>query len=250
MKKSVLFLFGILGVSIINAQFTGQAATYTTNADGGVSDALYNYATGSISDKYDKSSFEDGSIVGSPYSSNTFLPAQLYYGDEVADNIYYRYNAYNEEVEIKQKNLDEEPIRGLSKDKKIKVVSLGKALSFKTFVDKNGNTKNGYLTLLASGDYKLYQHLKVTFKEAKKAENSFVQNIPAKFSQSTEYYLEVTNKNRIDQVELSNKKIIQLVDDEKANELKTFLKENKIKVRDVNDLYTVINFLNGNESEG
>ena len=149
---------------------------------------------------------------------------------------------------IKQKNIDAEPIRGLSKDKKIRLITQGKPTSFKTFVDKSGNTKNGYLTLLASGDYNLYKHLKVTFKESKKAENSFVKGSPAKFTQFTEYFLEDSNGNRIDEIEMSNKKIIQLIGGDRGDELRTFLKENKIKVKDVNDLYKIMSFLNGESS--
>jgi hypothetical protein len=180
--------------------------------------------------------------------ANTFMPGRLYYGDELVGNIFYRYNAYNEEIEIKQKNIEAEPIRGLSKDKKIRLITQGKPTSFKTFVDKSGNTKNGYLTLLVSGDYNLYKHLKVTFKEAKKAENSFVQGSPAKFTQFTEYFLEDSNGNRIDEIEMSNKKIVQLIGGEKGDELRAFLKENKIKVKDTNDLYRVMSFLNAESS--
>lgn len=245
MKKPAIFLLAVFGSLSLGAQITGQPANYTANsADGGVSDALYNYAMGAISDKTAKSSFLDDSIEGSPYMSNSFSSGKLYYGDELVGDIYYRYNAYNEEMEVKQSNLENERIRGLSKDKKIKLVVLGKPMSFKTFVDKSGNTKNGYMTLLADGDYKLYKHLKVTFKEAKKAENTFVKSTPAKFSQYTEYYLEHPDGKRIDQIELNNKKLIQLVEANKSNELKSFLKENNIKVKDENDLYQVFNFLN------
>lgn len=246
MKKTIVFLMAILGSFGLNAQTSGQVATYTAGGGvSGASDALYNYAVGSISDKDSKTSLIDDSIEGSPYMSNSFAPGQLYYGNELVGNLFYRYNAYNEEVEIKQNNVEGETIRGLGKDKKIRLIALGKSMSFKTFIDKNGNTKNGYLTLMYDGEYKLYKHLKVTFKEAKKAPNSFVQGTPAKFSQFTEYYLESADGKRIDEVELSNKKLIQLVGGDKANELKSFLKKNKLKVNNENDLYKVMEFING-----
>jgi hypothetical protein len=247
MKKTTAFLVFLFVFSGIQAQTSGQIATYTPGV-GAETDGLYMYAMGSIEDKLDKLKYDISTIEGSPYMSNTFESGQLYYGDELVGNIFYRYNAYNEEIEIKQENRQEEPVRGLSKDKKIRLVTQGKPTSFKTFIDKSGNTKNGYLTLLASGDYNLYKHLKVTFKEAKKAENSFVQDSPAKFSQFTEYFLEDANGKRINEIEMSNKKIVQLVDGEKRNELKAFLKENKIKIKDVNDLYKVMDFLNGEAS--
>lgn len=245
MKKLVSLLSFFVGTLIAFAQTSGQVATYTAGGGvSGASDALYNYAAGSISDKDSKSFSLDDNIEGSPYMSNSFKSGQLYYGDEAVGDLYYRYNAYNEEVEIKQTNSESELIKGLSKDKKIRLIANGRPMGFKTFIDKNGNTKNGYLTLLADGEFKLYQHLKVTFKDAKKAQNTLVPGTPAKFTQFTEYYLEHKNGKLIDQIELSNKKLIQLVGGEKSTALKGFLKENKLKVKDVNDLYKVVYFLN------
>ena len=199
---------------------------------------------GSISDKFDKLDYSDNTIEGSPYMSNTFSSSKLFYGDEFVGDLYYRYNAYNEEVEIKQQNIDGEPIRGLSKDKKVKLIADGKVMSFKTFIDKQGNTKNGYLTLLSDGEYKLYKHLKVTFKDAKKAENSLVKATPARFSQFNEYYIESPDGKRIDQVELNNKKVLNVISEDKKASLSSFLKENKLKIKGEQDLMKVLSFLN------
>ncbi len=246
MKISVRFFVFALGIGgILNAQTTGQVATYTANnADGGVSDALYNYAMGSLSDKYDKATLLNENLEGSPYQFNNFSPAQLYYGEELVGNLYYRYNAYNEEIELKQQNLEGETIKGLSKDKKIKLVANGKSFSFKTFIDKNGATRNGYLMLLKDGKYKLYEHLGVTFKEAKKAPNSLVQGSPAKFTQYTEYYLESPDGRKIEQIPLNNKKLLKLVSSDSQEALSSFLKAEKLKVKDVSGLYKVVDFLN------
>ncbi|NKI33239.1 hypothetical protein [Croceivirga thetidis] len=244
MKKVIGLLSFLLVIGSLNAQTSGQVAQYTPGV-GGETDGLYLNAMGSIADKLDKLDYTDDTIEGSPYQSNTFAPGQLFYGDENVGEIFYRYNAYNEEIEIKQKNTEIEPIRGLGKDKKIRLVANGKSMSFKTFVDKRGNTKNGYMTLVSDGEYKLYKHLKVTFKEAKKAENSLVKGSPARFSQSTVYYLESPDGKRLDEVQLNNKKLLELVDKSKQEDLKQYLKENKIKVNDVNDLNKVVNFLNG-----
>ena len=81
-------------------------------------------------------------------------------------------------------------------------------------------------------------------KEAKKAENSFVKGSPAKFSQSTEYYLESPDGKRLDEVQLSTKKFLNLVDEEKQENLKNYLKENKIKINDEGSLLKALNYLN------
>ncbi len=243
--KKLISLFSILSCfSVIIAQTTGQVPSYTVNADGGVSDSFYKYATGSIDGIMTKQPTTDNQIDGSPYTSNDFDYTSIHYGDEMAGKLYYRYNAYNEEIEIKQQNLEGEPIRALGRDKKIKLMVDGKPMSFKTFIDKNGNTKNGYLTLLKDGKFKLYKRTNVTFKEAKKAPNSLVKATPARFTQFTEYYIETEGANRIDHVELSTKKLMKLVGNEKQDALKKFMKENKIKLKDENGINRVIDFLN------
>jgi len=242
MKKTGLLALCALFSYALAAQTSGQVAQYSSNV--GNTDGLYNHAMGAIGDKLEKLDYSIESIEGSPYMDNTFSKGQLYYGDEQVGNIYFRYNAYNEEIEIKQQNLEGEPIRGLGKDKKIRLVANGESMSFKTFVDSQGNTQNGYLTLLSDGDYKLYKHIDVVFKEAKKAENSFVKGKPAKFIQFVEYYLEGPDGKRIDQVELNNKKVLNVISEDKKASLSSFLKENKLKIKGEQDLMKVLSFLN------
>lgn len=243
MKKVIGLLASLLIVLGMNAQTSGQVATYTPGV-GAQTDGLYNYAMGSVSDKLDKLSYEDGNIEGSPYTSNTFAPTQIFYGDEAAGNVYYRYNAHNQEIEIKQQNLENEPIRALGRDKKINIMVDGKPMSFKTFINKSGQTQNGYLTLLNDGKFKLYKRVNIRFKDAKKAPNSFVTGSPAKFIPFIEYYLESEDGKRIDEIEFSTKKFLNLVGSEKQDTVKKFMKENKIKLNDENDIQVVLEFLN------
>ena len=105
--KKTHFLLALLSVSalVVNGQTSGQVASYTaTGADGGFTDAALQYVTGSISGAKEKLSYENRSdIQGSPYTSNAFQYTTFFYDGEPVQNIYYRYNAYNEEIEIKQK---------------------------------------------------------------------------------------------------------------------------------------------------
>ncbi len=243
MKKIFLFKICFLTVAGLSAQTSGQPATYTAGV-GAYTDALYNYAMGSISDKDAKSISFDENIEGSPYEANSFQSTAIYYGDELEGELYYRYNAYNEEIEIKQQNVAHETIRALAKDKKIKIMVDGRPMAFKTFIDKSGKTQNGYLTLVKDGKFKLYQRLHITFKEAKKSENSFTKDVPARFTQFTEYYLESEDGKRIDQLELNTKKLLKLVGESNQDSVKKFIKENNIKLKGENDIQKILDFLN------
>ena len=104
MKKSIFFILALIATTHINAQMSGQLANYnSTEGDGGASSAMTRYATRTLSDEYTNNDFlKNGNIKGSPYTSNSFSPTTLYLKDEKIGDIYYRYNALNEEVEIKK----------------------------------------------------------------------------------------------------------------------------------------------------
>ena len=120
----------------------------------------------------------------------------------------------------------------------------GKSFSFSTFIDKKGLTQNGYLTKLVDGKYSFYKRYDVKYTQGQKAMNSFVKATPPRFSKFTEYYLEMDGRNRIDELELSNRKLLRLVDADQREALKLYLKENKIKINKESDVFKALAFLN------
>ncbi|MEM1001505.1 MAG: hypothetical protein AAGH46_02525 [Bacteroidota bacterium] len=228
-----------------NAQATGQIANYSSSGSAGYAAAgQLNAVLGPISDANTKLSFVNEDFQGSPYTHIDFMPTTLYYGEENLGDLFYRYNAYNEEIEIKKTNLESEGIRALGRDKKIAILVNNLPMSFTTFIDKKGLTQNGYLTKLKDGKYSLYKRTDVKYTEGQKAQNSFVPAVPARFSKFTEYYLELEGRNRVDELELSNRKLLKLVDESQRDELKQFLKENKMHIKSEYDIYKVLEFLN------
>ncbi|WP_350293614.1 hypothetical protein [uncultured Croceitalea sp.] len=247
MRKTLVAVALLFGTISLSAQTSGQIANYGSSGLSNYSAASQiNTLLGPISDANSKLELENTGIKGSPYTSNVFLPANIYYKGEDYGSLYYRYNAYNEEIEIKKQNLENEGIRALGRDKSISIRTSieGKPMSFKTFIDKKNRTQNGYLTLLQEGKYTLYKRIDVKFTEGQKAQNSFVKATPARFSQFVEYYLEIKGKNRIDEVELKNKKLLNLVETDKKEALKSFLKESDLKLKSEENLIKAISFLN------
>ncbi|NQZ42964.1 MAG: hypothetical protein HRT65_01550 [Flavobacteriaceae bacterium] len=245
MKNLFTLLAFVAGTFIAAAQATGQIANYSSSGSANFASAgQLNAVLGPIQEANQKLAFKNDDFQGSPYTSDVFLPTVLYYGDENLGNLFYRYNAYNEEIEIKETNLESEGVRALGRDKKISIKINGRPMSFKTFIDEKGTTQNGYLTQLRDGKYSLYKRTDVKFTEGQKAQNSFIPAIPARFTKFTEYYLEIEGINRIDQLELSNRKLLKLIPDAKKAELKAYLKENKIKIKDEYDVYEVLEYLN------
>ena len=247
MCKPIFLMFIIFGLTSISAQTTGQMATYNSfSADGGVTDALLNYADGSFAEKYSENTgYSNEYIQGSPYTSNSFSPTSLFYKDEQVGNVFYRYNALNEEVEIMKTNTEGETIRSLAKDKELNIRLNGKKMSFKTFITSDNRTTNGYLTELVHGEaYDLYKRTHVIFKEATAAKNSFTKAVPARFTTFTEFYMQKEGNSRIDEVLPKKAKLLKLLDDSKKGAAMQFLKDNDLNLKNEADLIEVFEFLN------
>ena len=245
MKKSIYLMISLAICSFSYGQYAGQTATNMSAGNGGVAGGEIAALLGPISENKNKNADIYAGFQGSPYTSNEFAMTTMYYGDENLGKIYYRYNALNGEIEIKNSTRESEVIKSLSRDKKVSILVDGKKMSFMTFVTAKDNTLNGYLiTLSDNGEFKLFKRTHVKYTEGKPAANSFVKAVPNRFSQYTEYYLHKEGVNRIDEIQLKNGKLLKLIDDSKREGLKEFLKENSLNIKDEADLLQAFNFLN------
>lgn len=243
MKKYVFTCLIFVCASSAFAQTFGTVNASQVSGDAGNS-ATISYLLGDINSQKNKRKEKELDIQGSAYTSDVFMPGRLYYKDDFESDVYYRYNAYMEEIEIKNENTPDAPVSGLRRDKNINLRGLdGKVFSFKTFIDNSGLTQNGYLTLLSDGDYKFYKRVDVKYTEGQKAQNSFVKAIPPRFSQFTEYYLEIPGRDRIDELVISNRKLLKLLPSDQQKTVKSYLKENKIKLKEEADVIRVLNWL-------
>ncbi len=244
MKKIFTPLLLFLTVNILSAQYAGQVAAGSSyNA---ASSALVSNVIGDMDDQYDRLSKQTGidDFAGSPYTNDKFVQAPVFYDDESMGSYYYRYNAYNEEIEIKKTNLSEEKITALTKDKSIKVMVKGKPMGFSTFIDKKGNTLNGYLTTVLDGQtYDLYKRVNVKFTEGQKAQNSFVKAVPNRFTHFIEYYYQEKGVNRIDEVPLKTNKVAKLFKEPLKSEVKNYIKDNNLDVKEESDLIKIFEYL-------
>ena len=248
MKNAVLTgVFALLTLTM-SAQYSGQIATNMTSggsSDMGAISGAIQALLGPINLADQKREINFEQFRGSPYTSNDFQNTTLFYKDELIGDVYYRFNSLNQEIEIKATNSPDEGTRALGRDKGISIIIDGRPMSFKTFIDKNNRTTNGYLvTLVDTGDYKLYKRYHATFQEGLKASNSFTKDVPAKFTQYVEYYVEVAGKNRIDEIKLKKNGLSNHVTGDKKTALKAYLKQEGLNLKKEVDLVRAVTFLN------
>ncbi len=244
MKNLFIVFFTFLGFNAAFGQSLGSV--FNVGGVGGTSAGL-NYLLGPLEQRKEKLTEKERGIIGSAYTSEIFLPGKLFYGDDFEGNIFYRYNAYNEEIEISDVNLPGANIRTLNRDKKIRLITVnGNTIQFKTYIDNKKLTQNGYLTQLREGKYNLYKRIDVKYTQSQSAQNSFIPAKPARFTQFTQHYLEVEGRNRLEELELSKRKLFKLLPPEVVEDVKAHIKENKIDLKNEYGVFKIIDYLNGN----
>ena len=71
-----------------------------------------------------------------------------------------------------------------------------------------------------------------------------VRKWASRFSQFTEYYFQKDGVDRMDEIKLKNSQLLKLIDASKKADLKQFLKDNDLNIKNEQDLVQVFGYLN------
>ena len=184
--------------------------------------------------------------VGTIYINDVFQACEVYYKDDVVGNFYYRHNAFNDEIEIKDTELSDDKESSLATVKELRVINTidGRELSLSTYKNKEETIRNGYLYTLVEGKkYSLYYRNRVRFKEGMKAVNSMVRSTPNKFTHFTDYYI-VQNSEPVANYFSGKIKDLEMFLNDDIDKAKGYLKDNKLSTKKIEDLTSLFNFLN------
>ena len=128
-------------------------------------------------------------IQGSAFFHEDFRKASIYSTDGKEGILFLRYDGFRDQFEI-QPVTDEEETQVLLPREDIYCVINGATAKFKSYNDKKGNYKEGYLFVLVDAkDMVLYQKKAKLFKEGKEARTSLELDVPNRFVESTQLYL-------------------------------------------------------------
>ena len=171
---------------------------------------------------------------------------KVFYNNQELGTVYYRLNAYNDEIELKKTNLDEEKQLALVKNNEIKIVTTNREIVMRSFKDLKNKLKEGYLSLIYSGSkYLVYKRIDKKFSEPKPAANSMVNPIPSKFTDYISYYYQKKENEGINEIPLKNKKFLKEIINENTDAIKKFMRINDSNLNNEADLLAVFRFLNG-----
>ncbi|PHR13986.1 MAG: hypothetical protein COA40_05715 [Aequorivita sp.] len=175
-------------------------------------------------------------IKDEAYANPNFVQGKIFQEDQlIKDDVPMRYNAYADEIEIKN-NPSDESYGALIKSPDIFVKMFRDIYVFVPF--EGSNEKGGYFNVLSDGKtYDLYKKTKATFREPQKAQTSYERDMPPSFPKTVTYYL-VQNGTFLEMPN-SKSKILKMMD-RKKSEMKRFIKENDIDLDKEADLIKTI----------
>jgi len=182
-------------------------------------------------------------VQGSRYYEDEFKLSDLkYFGSKLESIGYMRYDAYNDVIEMASTpDLEKSEIILLKNSDVIATINK-KEYVFLEYDDKDIKNKKGYMIRLYSGNsYSLYQKNVKIFKEAEKTKAGITESQPPRYISKTDFYIQTRDK-KPELIKISKKNLINFF--ENQTEVKEFLKENKLKVREIESIISIIEFAN------
>ena len=189
-------------------------------------------------------SLDLSSIEGSPYYNEEFIPGNIYYVNKIYGNYPMRYNAFSDEVEIQRTGSN--TMESVYKSMSLSCDIDGEKFIYAKYINQKGIMQEGYLNKLnASQKYVLYEKKSKIYKEGKKAATSMHPSYPPKFEDKHEYFLSADNELPV-YFKPSKKELTELFGQDKASDIKAYIKQNKIKLTQKEDLLKLMEYLNSN----
>lgn len=182
MKILVSFLFACL----IATSGLGQTASLRTN------EALFEIRNAITKNPV----LGAPNLRGSPYYVKKFFPAEVQYFDlEILGEVFLRYNAFSDEIEIGQHINQEDSEEIILKHPEIICSFGGKTYYYTLFKNRQDHGQMGYLIKIHQGkNYVLFLQQKKNYREATVARTSLERSFPPRFMDEQNYYFRMHNK--------------------------------------------------------
>lgn len=179
-------------------------------------------------------------IEGTPYLDESYTSAKVFFDNSNPAVVPMRYNVYQDFMEYTQNG------QRLALDKNhVKKVKFGNQTFVVDKFEFRGKETKGYLSVLDSGKAMLFAKKVVIFMDAKPGRALDGTDLPAQYSKSADAYYYKVGDGELKQV--GNMKEMIASFPNKQEELKQFVKKEKISPRKEQELIKLIQFYNSSD---
>ncbi len=207
---------------------------------GTVADAAY---VTTSNERYSSTdSYLPDEVIGSPFVEEIFQPGVLYESDRSpTTNLYYRYNSYEDDIEVKNNMYDEDKdILILTKSPKI-VVKISSDLFM--YDEKI----SGYYQVLFQGNkFKLYKRYNKILKPARRAQTSFELDILATYAERPAYFLYSSVDGDIFEIPPSKRKRVKFFGN-KQTEINKYVTKYKLDISELENFIKALRYFDSFE---
>lgn len=179
-------------------------------------------------------------IKGSPYQTNNFSEGKVTLKGDTSFILPLRYNVYQNTFEYKHGD----QIFGIANVENIKEILLNNS-KYIYFTDRVDEKHSSYYQLHADGKCILLSKKRIVYKEAQQGDG-IRPTTPSEFIKQKDQYFIINNASELEL--LSSKKILLKTLSDKSDEIKAFMKENRLSVKKIEDLTKIIDFYNKTNS--
>lgn len=182
-------------------------------------------------------------VLGSPYIKEQFQSVRV---KNYESKIYSgRYNAYNNEMEIIVDSSNRPIALDIANnDYEVYFIVQNKTYRSFTYTTDRGVTKKGFLVVVSEKEagVGLFKEEIVKFYDIVRASSSYDQDKPAKFKREDDNYYVKLKDGSITYLPTKSKDILKAFP-QNEKEINDFIKKNKLKTKDEEDLIKVADFI-------
>lgn len=179
-------------------------------------------------------------IDGSPYYDDQFKNGTLFYENELMGSFFMRYNAFQDQMEIKNSNLAEEEHQFLVQSSAIKSIISGKEIQFFSFKGEDGLQGNSYFFREFTGEkYLLYSNKRKKYSPGKASTNSLAQSIPPKFYDEITFFYRLKDDETLSIMPTNRKEFLSIFPVSKRQNLKKYIRSKKLKTNSLSGLKNI-----------
>ena len=231
MRKSILsVLLFVIGIAFAQAQYLNYE----------IIEKMDYLRTNQMTTNKQSNTVSQHKIEGSPYLDDAFVNGTIYTTakNKVVD-VPLRYNIYNDNLEFKT---SDGSILELAHPETVERAKMGNTdMIFTDYLTTTENTKQGFFKVLAEGNLILLAKPDIFYQKAKE-EAAFKEAQPPKFIQKPDiYYLQ---KPGMPAIKIRKSKDLDEVIDAHKKEISAFIKQNKIKFKQAEDLKQLVEYYN------